>query len=427
MAQYFDTLRKQPPILLSDGSTEAALYESGSVTNHMIDDLPVIRPENDAERSSLQQSGYVPREDGTWTIGIRDMASGMQQRELLKREAREMDYNKTKNSMMFKIGDTLADTGRLFMSPLFWLSGEDTSKYDPSERLKTGYRKQFDESVTHTEGLYGRVQQAQRTRQDYRNRLLDSDRNYRLASNKTGTDQQKLIDFANNSGPENLQLLQDNTSDSFALLQRKMMLATDQAIPLTGINGNQIIVPQNLNQTFETYGKRFDQSAQPLNEAFLAIDRLDAALERGTPLSEVAAITQFNKILDPGSVVRESEVKLTAEARGLYDSLMVRINNIQKGDVLSTSQATELGDLARALGKVYQESYNNLRDDAEFKFRNAGYSDENVTQQYLGSRKRFSDSPDPSTIVIPSPVGGPNPDPDPDLNKYYNAEDEAED
>ena len=99
MAQYFDMLREEDPNILSDGSTEAALYESGSVTNHMIDDLPVETPKTDAERSLLQRSGYFPNDDGTYQTGIRDMASGMQQRELLKREAREMEYNKTKNSM----------------------------------------------------------------------------------------------------------------------------------------------------------------------------------------------------------------------------------------------------------------------------------------------------------------------------------------
>ena len=402
MAQYFDMLREEDPNILSDGTSEAALYESGSVTNRLINDLPVVTAKNDAEASLLQRSGYVQNQDGAYQTPIRDIAQGMQQRELLKREAREIEYNKTKNSTLFKIGDTLADTGRLFMSPLFWLSGEDTSKYDPSERLKTGYRKQFDESLAHTQGLYGRVQQAQQTRQDYRNQLEVSDMS-RLKqsfemSKPISTPQRDLFDFANNSGPENKALYNANTSDAFNKLQKNMMLATDNAIPLFGVDGSQIIVPRMMNDTFNTYGKRFEQAVAPATEAFSALDKLRTSLKEGTPLSEVAAVTQFNKVLDPGSVVRESEVRLTAEARGIYDELMVKLNNVSEGDVLTDDQVIDMLSLADALGDVYQKSYNRTRDDAEFKFNNSGYGDQNVITQYLGSRKTFTAPTTPENI-----------------------------
>lgn len=419
MAQYFDMLREEDPNILSNGKPEAALYESGSVTNRLINDLPLITPKDDAEASLLQRSGYVQNQDGTYQTPIRDLAQGMQQRELLKREAREIEYNKTRNSTMFKIGDALADTGRLFMSPLFWLSGEDTSKYDPSERLKTGYRKQFSESLTHTEGLYGRVQQAKKTRQDYRNQLEVSDMS-RLKqsfemSKPISTPQRDLYDFAINSGPENKALYNANTSDAFNKLQKNMMLATDKAIPLFGVDGSQIIVPKMMNDTFNTYGKRFEQAVAPATEAFSALDKLRTSLKEGTPLSEVAAVTQFNKVLDPGSVVRESEVRLTAEARGIYDELMVKLNNVSEGDVLTDDQVIDMLSLADALGDVYQKSYNRTRDDAEFKFNNSGYGDQNVITQYLGSRRTFTPPTTPENLeaVIVS-------DEDTEFNEAFN-------
>ena len=120
----------------------------------------------------------------------------------------------------------------------------------------------------------------------------------------------------------------------------------------------------------------------------------------------MAAVTQFNKVLDPGSVVRESEVRLTAEARGVFDTLMVRLNNVSEGDILTDSQVSDMLMLADELESVYVKSYNQIRDDAEFKFTNSGYGDNNVITQYLGTRKQFNQSQPPSnnTVKIPDAV-----------------------
>ena len=354
----------------------------------------------------------------------------MAEREHQKQLAREQLHEEKQNNPFFKIGDTLADTGRFFLSPLFWLSGEDTTKYDPSAVLRSGYQKRFDESVRYTEELYGKVMQAGQLRDKYRETLRTNNAtiaNQKIQSRFAGmsTPQKELRSFAMNSGPENLALYNAGTSEAFNQLNKNMMLATDQAIPLFGVDGSQIIVPKMINETFNKYGTRFDQAVAPANEAFSALDKLRAALNEGTPLAEVAAVTQFNKVLDPGSVVRESEVKLTAEARGIYDDLMVKINNVAEGDVLDDQQVIDMLALADSLGAVYEKSYNNTRDDAEFKFTNSGYGDQNVITQYLGSRRKFTPrTPQGNTNTITVPGLQPSATNDSsliqsDLEKYY--------
>lgn len=416
MARYFDTLRDPTEAEANLESLNRAdsprLLEINQASD--IRNLPVRKASNPAEEQALLRAGFRNNgKPGEFVSPVRDLTQELQQYELAKRDARQAVHDEQGNSTMFKIGDTLADTGRLFMSPLFWLSGEDSSKYDPSAVRKSGYRAQLEASVGYTSELYKKSIAHAQQRDAIREANNINDQamlaRRRDLNSPYGTRQKELLDFANHSGQANRELYTAGTPEAFNLLSKKMMLATDQAIPLSGSDGTQIIIPKMMNETFNKYGLRFDQSVAPANEAFSALDKLRVALREGTPLAEVAAVTQFNKVLDPGSVVRESEVKLTATARGVYDDLMVRLKNVSEGDILTDDQVQDMLELADSLGTVYQEAYNKTRDDAEFKFSNAGYGDKNVITQYLGTRKRF-DQPQPknsNTVIVkdPQPFG----------------------
>lgn len=417
MARYFDMLRdtteaenQANALRRLDGGMLSSINQATDIRN-----LPVQRASTPLEEQELLRAGFVNNgTSGEFISPTRNMAIQMQQYELAKRQAREALYDEQGDSTLFKIGDTLADTARAVLSPLLWLSGEDPSKYDPSAVRQSGYREQLDASLSYTNALYAKsvAQAAQRVALREANARNDTTmRNQNISSQFAGMSdlQKQLYSYAQNSGPENQALYKAGTSEAFNQLNKNMMLATDQAIPLFGADGSQIIVPKMMNDTFNKYGTRFEQSVGPAIEAFAALDKLRAALNEGTPLAEVAAVTQFNKVLDPGSVVREAEVKLTAEARGVYDELMIKLNNVAEGDVLSNDQVIDMLSLADKLGAVYQSVYNNVRDDAEFKFTNSGYGDQNVITQYLGSRKSFeaptTDSIGTITVSDPAPIG----------------------
>tara|TARA_R110002096_G_scaffold407669_2_gene606322 strand:+ start:206 stop:1495 length:1290 start_codon:yes stop_codon:yes gene_type:complete len=428
MAQYFDMLREEDPNILSNGKPEAALYESGSVTNRLINDLPLITPKDDAEASLLQRSGYVQNQDGTYQTPIRDLAQGMQQRELLKREAREIEYNKTRNSTMFKIGDALADTGRLFMSPLFWLSGEDTSKYDPSERLKTGYRKQFNESLAHTQGLYGRVQQAQKTRQDYRNQLQTSDEEIRQKRHDSNIPKsavgKEIYDMVLGMGPDAVEMYRNKSPENARILLE--MNAINKG---TGSKIGDTFVMAQDRTYYKSMGDAHRSVATSYKNVFKSFSNLMISLDQDSALSDISAITQFNKILDEGSVVRESEVQLTVGARAAKSNFQAWFNKIDTGKTLTDTQRNELRELATAIGKSYYQSYKEMRGDAVDSFKTANINDPKFVKHFLGTEasdplarsSNSSDSPNPSAIVIPTdPAVGEA------INNYYNKEDEAQ-
>jgi hypothetical protein len=60
----------------------------------------------------------------------------------------------------------------------------------------------------------------------------------------------------------------------------------------------------------------------------------------------LAAATQFMKMLDPSSVVRESELGMALSAAGLWDRFTNLHNTVQHGKVLTPSQAQEIGRIA---------------------------------------------------------------------------------
>jgi hypothetical protein len=74
---------------------------------------------------------------------------------------------------------------------------------------------------------------------------------------------------------------------------------------------------------------------------------------------DIAGIIAFNKLLDPGAVVREADVALTLQAQGLGDRLETWMANKQEGDVLPQPLRDELLSLSE---RIYQTSNSYLRD-----------------------------------------------------------------
>jgi hypothetical protein len=98
-------------------------------------------------------------------------------------------------------------------------------------------------------------------------------------------------------------------------------------------------------------------------------------LERGETAdlnaTSQAIITTFNKILDPTSVVRESEYDRTPSGQALIDRIEGKLNTVVEGGPgLTKESLKELVDLGRAFAKGAQESIDaknaSAREEAQF-------------------------------------------------------------
>lgn len=99
-------------------------------------------------------------------------------------------------------------------------------------------------------------------------------------------------------------------------------------------------------------------------------DNLKAGLSKKTGAGDQAAIMSFNKMMDPGSVVRESEFAASAEGAGLISRLESLINLYSGKGRLDDTARAQLQDAAnefeRSSQKYYQKrlgQYQNMAED----------------------------------------------------------------
>lgn len=136
-------------------------------------------------------------------------------------------------------------------------------------------------------------------------------------------------------------------------------------------------VSVNLGQRgFENVLKlRGDFRSEPIYKAHTevqsAYNQIKQGLDSKSPAGDLAAATKFMKLLDPGSVVRESELAMAMQASGLQDRLANYADNILKGTKLTPAQRADFRQLA---DRFYRESarlYNSKRGEyADIASRN---------------------------------------------------------
>jgi len=85
-------------------------------------------------------------------------------------------------------------------------------------------------------------------------------------------------------------------------------------------------------------------------------------LNKANAVGDLAAATKIMKLLDPGSVVRESELAMAMQAGGLMDRVANYATNIMQGTKLSPAQRKDFADLAQSLFSVSFDAFGEKRN-----------------------------------------------------------------
>jgi hypothetical protein len=133
------------------------------------------------------------------------------------------------------------------------------------------------------------------------------------------------------------------------------------------------VVTVNTGQTgFDnTLKLRKDFQSEPTYKAFQEVDsayrQIESGLNAKSPAGDLAAATKFMKLLDPGSVVRESELSMAMNATGKLDKVSNYAKNIINGTKLTPAQREDFramsNDLFNAAANQYtskQSEYGNI-------------------------------------------------------------------
>lgn len=131
----------------------------------------------------------------------------------------------------------------------------------------------------------------------------------------------------------------------------------------------RVEVPINLGQKgFDnTLKLRGDFRGEPIYKAHQemqsAYSQIQQSLKQASPAGDLAGATKIMKLLDPGSVVRESELGMAMAASGLMDRVVNYADNIVKGTKLTPTQRADFQRLADALFAESVKQYNAKRSE----------------------------------------------------------------
>jgi len=108
-----------------------------------------------------------------------------------------------------------------------------------------------------------------------------------------------------------------------------------------------------------------------------AFGQVVSSLSQGTPIGDVAGATKVMKLLDPGSVVRESELGIAMAASGRMDRLNNYFTNMMSGRKLTPTQIDDFKALSNELYAAAGQAYNQKRKEYEqfgdaYGFKNLG-------------------------------------------------------
>lgn len=125
-----------------------------------------------------------------------------------------------------------------------------------------------------------------------------------------------------------------------------------------GVGADVAKVEMDLAKQFR--GDKTVQAYQLMQNEMRQLESLAAA---NTPSSDQALITKFAKILDPGSVVRESEFAITERGGGLLNSMRNQLDKVAGKGRLQPEQRQQLINAARQLTSGVGEEYRKKRQE----------------------------------------------------------------
>ena len=186
------------------------------------------------------------------------------------------------------------------------------------------------------------------------------------------------------------------TLENFQLLEsspNEIKLLNKMGMPVTMANVEQIrragaastVVNMNEGQKgFENEMKlgaafRGEPIYKDFSDMRSAYGQVMTSLDAGTPIGDVAGATKIMKLLDPGSVVRESELGIAMASAGRMDRLKNYFNNLMTGQKLTPTQRQDFKTLSNELYAVAGQAYNQKRSEYKafgdaYKFPNLNTS-----------------------------------------------------
>ena len=117
------------------------------------------------------------------------------------------------------------------------------------------------------------------------------------------------------------------------------------------------------------------------NETSSAYNQIKVGLNAQSAAGDLAAATKFMKMLDPGSVVRESELGMAMAATGVVDRMSNYVKQLQTGQKLTPSQRKDFQSIADGLMEASANLYSKALADQRGIASGAGLNPDDIGTQ----------------------------------------------
>ena len=128
----------------------------------------------------------------------------------------------------------------------------------------------------------------------------------------------------------------------------------------------------------EKIRKEWQGRSKMYNELQGTFNTLQASASSANGPGDIALITGFMKMLDPGSVVRETEFATARDTAGLFTQLQNRLEKAQNGQLLSPQQRKEYVALSQKYLDSAQKKADQEKKDLGIVVKNYRLNPENV-------------------------------------------------
>jgi hypothetical protein len=195
-----------------------------------------------------------------------------------------------------------------------------------------------------------------------------------------------------------------NAQTGSALAQtRKLGLESQKAaLELEALKATGGVDPEKKFTQEEKIRKEFQGRTKVYGELQGTYNNIKSSADAKTGPGDIALITGFMKMLDPGSVVRETEFATARDTAGLYDRLLNTSQKLQSGQLftLDSKQRQEYVNLAKQYLDSAQKKAEQEKKDLSIVVKNYKLNPENV----FGAEQ--APTPPPAPLPTSATVGG---------------------
>lgn len=133
---------------------------------------------------------------------------------------------------------------------------------------------------------------------------------------------------------------------------------------LQAIQSGKVDPKEKFNQE-NTIRTQYQSRAKNYDAVRDAFSTIETSAQDKTGAGDIALVTSFMKMLDPGSVVRETEFATARDTGGLLDKLQGQAEKIKKGSFLSESQRKSFAGLAKKYLEAADKREGQIRNQYE--------------------------------------------------------------